>query len=171
MSISGIGSSSMVQWLQSYLSNPKTPGETQAACGCQHSSDSASISQDAIQQNANQALQSLDPSQASGASATQGHHHHRHHHGSGQQEGNFVSQLAQAIATDLQQASGNTTSADASVATGDTPAQPVNSTGDSFVTRLADLIAHDLLAQYQQQSQASTSASSTSTGNQVPPAA
>ena len=82
-----------------------------------------------------------------------------------------MSQLAQAIATDLQQASGNTTSADASVATGDTPAQPVNSTGDSFVTRLADLIAHDLLAQYQQQSQASTSASSTSTGNQVPPAA
>src|SRR5574340_299057 len=78
MSVSCIGSSSVLQWLQTYLSSAGSATGSQSSCGCQSSSDTTSISQEAAQLNATQASQATDPSQTSGVNGSQGHH--RHHH-------------------------------------------------------------------------------------------
>ena len=151
MSIAGVGASPGLQWLQNYLSPSGTGSGSQSSCGRQASTDMASISQQAMQLNASQGAQSPDASLTSGVTGTQGqqHHHHHHHHdksGSGGQS--FVDTLAQAIVTDLQQATGSGTP----TGSGSSTAEPASSSlsGGSFLDKLASAIANDFLTQYQQ---------------------
>lgn len=165
MSVSGVGSSPVLQWLQNYVSSAGSATGSQSSCGCQPVNDTTSISQEAVQLNANQASQASDPSQASGVNGSQGHrHHHRHHHGGGQGGNSFVDQLAQSIVTDLQNATGS------GVASGsgssDATAQ-ASANGGSFIDNLASAIANDLLAKYQQASGSAGTSSPSSTVNQV----
>lgn len=146
MSISGIGSSPALQWLQSYLSSSGSATGSQSSCGCPPASDTASISQKAVQLNASQASQTSDPSQTSGVNGSQGHHHH-HRHGGGQGGSSFMDQLAKSIVSDLQSATGN---GDASGSVGSAAPAQASGNGGSFIDQLASVIAGDLLAKYQQ---------------------
>lgn len=162
MSVSGVGSSPVLQWLQSYLSGSGPATGSQPSCGCPSSSDTTSISPEAVQLNASQALQVPDPSQTSGVNGSQGHHHR--HHGGGQGERSFVSQFAQSIVTDLQ----NGTSGGMASGSGSPNATAQASTnGDSFLDKLASKIAEDLLTKYQQASGPAGASTLSSTGNQV----
>lgn len=164
MSISSVGSSPVLQWLQSYLSGAGSSKGSASSCGCQPSGDTASISQEAAQLNANQVSQVSDSSQPSGAVGTQGRHHHHHHRGE-QDGGSFVDRLAESILSDLQQATENGGSPEAGSAT---PASVSSSaTGDSFIDKLAQSIANDLLSKYQQATGASVSSSQPSATSQV----
>jgi hypothetical protein len=165
MSVAGVASSPILQWLQNALSSAGSAPGSPSSCGCQSSSsDTTSISQQAVQLNATQASQAPDPSQTSGVYGPQGHHHH-HHHGGGQGGGSFMDQLAQSIITDLQKATGS----GASVGSGSsTTGSTSSSTADgSFVDKLASKIANDLLAQYQQATGSTAPTSQSSTTNQV----
>lgn len=150
MSVSGVGSSPALQWLQDSLtSRAGSAAGGQSSCGAQSSPDTTSISQQALQLNAAQASQTVDPSQASGVAGAQGHHHHHHRHGGGQgaggQGGNsFVDQLAQSIVTDLQKATGSDTASGSAATTAQ-----AGGNGGSFIDKLASAIANDLLAKYQ----------------------
>ena len=166
MSVSGVGSSPLLQWLQNYLSpagSAANSSSSSASRGCQSTGDTTSISQQAVQLNATQAGQLTDPSQPSDVNGSQGHHHHHHHHGggqgNGQGNGSFIDQLAQSIVTDLQQATASGASSESSTA----GASGSTSTGGSFIDKLASTIANDLLAQYQQ----STGSASTPSTRQV----
>ena len=164
MSVSSVGSPPVLQWLQSYISKAGPATGNQSSCGCQPASDTTSISQDAVQLNASQALQTSDPSQTSGINGPQGHHGHHHHHGGGQGGSSFMDQLAQSIIADLQSATGSgaTSGAGSSNAT----AQASANSG-SFLDKLASKIAGDLLTTYQQASGAAGTSAQSSTGNQV----
>jgi len=168
MSVSGVESSPVLQWLQTYLSRGGSNTASPCSCpstGSQPSGDTASISQQALQLNALQTAQSTDPSQASGTTGAQGHHHRHHHHhggqGNGQQSGSFIDRLAQSIVTDLQQANGSETSSQSSTSAGS------SGNNGSFIDKLASAIANNLLAQYQQSTGSTTSTSPTGPTNQV----
>jgi len=158
MSVSSIDSSPTLQWLQSYLSGSGPATEKPLSCGAQFSSDTTSISQEAVQLNASQTLQAPDPSRASGVNGSQGHHHH-HHYGGGQGANSFVQQLGQSIVADLQNATGGgvASGSEASAATAQTSAN-----GGSFIDKLAGVIASDLVT-----SGSAGSSSQSSKGNQV----
>jgi hypothetical protein len=163
MSVSGVESSPALQWLQNYLSSVGSATGSQSYSGCQSSSDTTSISQEAVQLNASQASQTPDLSQTSGVNGPQGHRHHRHH-GEGQGGNSFVQQLGQSIVTDLQKATGGGAASESgsSAATAQ-----VSATSGSFIDKLASEIANDLLAKYQQASGLAGISSQSSTGNQV----
>lgn len=163
MSVSGVGSSPALQWLQNYLSSGGSAAGSQSSCGCQSPTDTTSISPQAVQLNASQTLQTSDPSQTAGVNGSQGHHHHRHH-GGGQGGNSFVDQLAQSIVTDLQKATGS--GAASGSGSSDATAQ-AGINGGSFIDKLASQIASDLLAKYQQASGSAGSSSQSSTVNQV----
>lgn len=147
MSVSGVGSSPVLRWLQNYLSSAGSATGSPSSCGGPSSSnDTTSISQQAVQLNADQAPQATDPSQTSGLYGPQGHPHH--HHGGGQGGGSFMDQLAQSIVTDLQKATGSGASAGSGSST--TGSASSSTTSGSFVAKLASEIANDVLAQYQQ---------------------
>ncbi len=165
MSVSGVGSSPVLQWLQNYLSSAGSATGGQSSCGCQAPSDTTSISQQAIQLNASQASQSTDPSQTAGVNGSQGRHHHHHHHGGRQGGQSFVDQLAQSIVTDLQNASASGASAGSGSST--TGSSSSSGSGGSFIDKLASDIANDLLAQYQQATGTTTSTTPTSPTSQV----
>lgn len=164
MSISSVGLSPVLQWLQSYLSGAGASTGNQSSCGCQPSADTTSISKEAAQLNASQSSQATDPAQASGVNGPQGHPRHRHH-GGGQDGHSFVDRLAQSIVSDLQQATGT----DASTSSGSpTPGSAsASATGGSFIDKLASEIANDLLAKYQQAAANGSSSSQTSSSSQV----
>lgn len=164
MSVSGVGSSPVLQWLQSYLSKAGPATGSQSCCGCQSSSDTTSISQEAVQLNASQASQTPDLSQASGVNGAQGHHGHHHHHDGGQGGSSFIDQLAQSIIADLQSATGS--GATSGAGSSDATAQ-ASTNGGSFLDKLASKIAEDLLAKYQQAGGPAGTSSQSSTGNQV----
>jgi hypothetical protein len=166
MSVSSVGSSPALQWLQNYLSSSGAATGTQPPCGCQSSRDSSSISQEAVQLNASQVSQATDPSQASAAGGSQGHHHH-HHHGGGHGGGSFVDQLAQSLVTDLQQAIGSGDASGPGSLTTTTGSAGSTATAGSFIDQLASQISKDLLARYQQASGSSASSSPTSVATQV----
>lgn len=157
MSISSVGSSPVLQWLQSYLSSGAGSSKgTPASCGCQPSGDMTSISTEAAQLNASHASQADDPSQAEGATRTPGYRRH-HRHGEGG-EGAFMDRLAQSIISDLQQATGTGTPSESGSST---PATTSSSDrGGSFVDKLAQSIANDLLSKYQQTTGGGNSSSS-----------
>ena len=163
MSISSVGASPMLQWLQSYLSGASGTTGKSSSCGCQSSRDTASISQEATQLNASQPSQTLDPSQASGIKSTEGHHRH-HHHGGSQDGESFIDQLAHSVMTDLQQATGNGASNPAGAS--HSASESSSSSGESFVDKLASEIAKDLLSKYQQGT-GSNNSSSPATTSQV----
>lgn len=149
MSVSGVGASpSPLEWLQTYLSSTGSPPVSSSCSGCQPSTDTASISQQAVQLNASQA-QSTDQSQTSGIAQSKGHHHH-HHHGGGHGKGSTEDSL-----------SGTAMESGAPTNT------PSNTTGGSFIDNLAGALATDLLAQYQQSMASQTATSSSSTANQI----
>lgn len=160
MSISSVGSPPILQWLQSYLSGANASTGKQSCGGCQASSDTASISQEAAALNASQPSQPSDPSQTSGINGTQGHHRH-HHHGGGHDGPSFMDQLAHSIVSDLQQATGTGASSSAGAAPSD--AGTSSTSGGSFIDKLASRIADDLLAKYQQATGATTSPSPATT--------
>ena len=163
MSVAGIGSSPILQWLQTALSSAGSATGSPPSCGCQSSStDTASISQQAVQLNANQTSQAADPSQTSGVYGPQGHHHRHHHRADGHGGGSSIDQLAQSIVTDLQKATGSGASVGSGSST--TGSASTSATGGSFIDKLASEIANDLLAQYQQ---ATGLTSQSSTTNQV----
>lgn len=165
MSVSGVGSSPMVQWFQNNLSGAGPATGSPSSSRCRSSSnDTTSISQQAVQLHANQASQAPDPSQTSGVYGPQGHHHH-HHHGGGQGGSSFMDQLALSIVTDLQKATGNGASAGSGSST--TGSATSSATGGSFIDKLASKIANDLLAQYQQAIASTVPTSQSSTTNQV----
>lgn len=163
MSVSGVGTSPVLQWLQNYLAKAGPATGNQASCGCQPASDTTSISQDAVQLNASQALQTSDPSRTSGVTGPQGHHGH-HHHGGGQGGNSFMNQLAQSIITDLQGATG---SGATSVAGSSDATEQASANGGSFLDMLASKIAGNLLTMYQQAGGTAGTSPQSSTGNQV----
>ena len=163
MSVSGVGSSPVLQWLQSYLSKAGPATGSQSSCGCPSSSDTTSISQQAVQLNASQALQPSDPTQMSGVNGSQGHHHH-HHHGGGQGGKSFMDQLGQSIIDDLQKAAGGGVASGSGSSDATTQA---STNGGSFIDQLASKIANDLLAKYQQASGPAGTSSQSGTGNQM----
>jgi len=165
MSVAGVGSSPILQWLQNALSSTGSATGSPSSCGCQSSSnDTTSISQQAVQLNANQAPPATDPSQTSGLYGPQGHHHH-HHHGGRQGGGSFMNQLAQSIVTDLQKATGSEAQAGSGSSTTGTSSS--STTGGSFIDKLASEIANDLLAQYQQANGSTAATSQSGSTNQV----
>jgi hypothetical protein len=162
MSVSGIGTSSVLQWFQNYLTSAGSATGSQSSCGCQPSGDTTSISQQAVQLNASQASQPTDPAQTPGISGTQKHHHHRHHHGGGQDGHSFVDQLAQSIVSDLQNATGAGATSGAAA-----PSAQAGATGGSFIDKLASEITNDLLATYQQAGGSTGTPSQSGSVNQV----
>ncbi|MGH7182486.1 MAG: hypothetical protein ACREJN_10965 [Nitrospiraceae bacterium] len=166
MSVAGVESSPILQWLQSTLSSAGSATGSPSSCGCQSSpTDTTSISQQAVQLNANQASQVPDPSQTSGIYGPQGHHHHHRHHGGDQGGGSLMDQLAHSIVTDLQKATGSGASAGSGSSTTGTASS--STTGGSFIDKLANEIANDLLAQYQQATASTAPTSQSSSTNQV----
>ena len=156
MSISSVGSSPVLQWLQSYLAGGGSSKSTVSSCDCQASADTTSISKEATELSANQASQPVDPSQAEGVARGQGHHRHHRHEAGG--EGSFMDRLAQSIITDLQQATGNSASTPAGSSNSDSDSSAAS--GGSFIDKLASEIAKDLLSKYQQVAGSSASSSS-----------
>ncbi len=167
MSLSGINSSPMLQWLQQSLSSADLASGTQAAsasCGSSSASDPSSLFQQALQALTSQTASSTDPQPALSVNGTQGQHHHHHHHGgqsSGQGDSSFIDQLAQSILGDLQQ-----TDSAASSSSTDSASAP-NATGGSFIDGLASAIANDLLTRYQQTTGGNPASSLTNSTNQV----
>ena len=72
MSVSSVGSSPVLQWLQSYLSGVGASTRNQSSCGCQQPADRTSISKAAAQWNASQPSQAIDPAQTSGVNGVRG---------------------------------------------------------------------------------------------------
>ncbi len=168
MSVSSVGTSPMLQWLQSYLSSAGSVSSNQscnASCGAQSMSDTASISQQAVELNADQTEPLSDPSQLPDLSTLRAHHTHHHHHGDeqglNQDDGSFMDQLAKSIVPDLQQPAGSDASSESNA--------PTDSQGNegSFLDRLAHAIANDLIAQYQQSPGSDSTRSSTGDTSQV----
>ncbi len=169
MSVSSVGTSPMLQWLQNYLSSAGSASSTQSSspsCGTQSTSDMASISQQAVELNADSTEQGADPSQPPDPSTVRAHHAHHHHHhgdeqGQSQGDGSFIDQLAKSIVTNLQQATGSDTSSESNTST------DANGNEDSFLEKLATAISNDLLAKYQQSTGSESTTSSTGDTNQV----
>src|SRR5689334_11971513 len=104
MDVSAVNSSSTAQWLQQLLSGVQTPGASQSCSpSASAPSDSANISQEAVQMNATQ----TQPDQSTTVKG--GHHGHHRHHGGAQGSQSPISQLAQDIVNDLQNAATNGT--------------------------------------------------------------
>lgn len=140
MSVSGIGSSHALEWLQGYLSKAGSAAGSQPAATSQPSSDRASISREAMQLNL-QASQASDPLQVSGVKGVQGRPHRQ---GGGQGGSSFVDQLAQSIMADLKGAAGGRTVSRTSEATAQAGAN-----GGSLIDQLASKLAKDLPLRYQ----------------------
>lgn len=163
MSVSGVGSSPVLQWLQSYLTKAGPATGPQSSCGSKPASDTTSISQEAVQLNASQGSQTPPLSQSLKVNGLQGHYGH-HHHGGGQGGRSFTNQLAQSIITDLQNATGN--GAPSGRASADATAQATTN-GSSFIDKLASKISQDLLTKYQQANGSAGTTAQSSMGRQV----
>lgn len=163
MSVSSVGSSSVLQWLQSYLTKAGPATGPQSSCASTPSSDTTSISQEALQLNASQASQTPGLSQNSTVKGLQGHYGH-HRHGGGQGGSSFMDQLAQSIITDLQNSAGN--GATSGSGSSDATAQ-ASTNGSSFIDKLASKISQDLLAKYQEASGLTGATAQSGTGSQV----
>jgi len=158
----------MLQWLQNYLSSAGSAGSCQSAstsCDTPSTSDTASISQQAVQMNADPTEQGPDSSQLPDLSTLRAHHSHHHHHdgeqGQSQEDGSFIDQLAKSIVTNLQQGTGSDGSSELNTSTDS------NENKDSLVEKLATAISNDLLAKYQQATGSQSTTSSTGDTNQV----
>jgi len=144
MSISAIGSSPTIQWIQQLLMSGAQSALPQSrSSSTSATSDSMSISQEAIQLNATQSTQA----QGTDQSTIRGAHHGHHRHGGGQDGQSPLSQLAQDIVNDLQEAGTN----GAATNMGNTLTSGASGTnGGSFIQQLANQITANLLAAYGQ---------------------
>lgn len=173
MSVSAINSSP----LQPVTSNPSGSVSTKlvnsSTGGALPTSDTISVSPQAVQLNStsatsldsasalpmstttltapltnNPALQTGDTAQSSNVNQCHRHHHHRHgHEGMSQDGASFIDRLAQSIVADLTDAQGTTPA----TATSGSPTSvaPAQASDGSLIDKLASAIAKQLLAQYQ----------------------
>lgn len=164
MSVSGVGTSPLLQWLQHAHSQTGSAAKGRSCCGGESSSDTTSISQEAIQLNAIRTPQSADRPQASEIRGAQGHHGHHQHQDGKQDERSFIDRLVQSISTDLRSATGSDTASGAGSSDAIVRASTI---GGSFLDKLASKIAEDLLATYRQAGGAAGTASQSSIGSRV----
>ncbi len=144
-----VNSSSAVQWFQSLSARDQSQGGTAACDSPPASTDTAAFSTEALALNATTgATQSTDSSNSGQSSEVRQGHHHHHHSNQGQGDnGSLISQLAQDIASDLQDATGSPTAT-----AGSSGQASTLQTDDSsaFIQQLASHVTNDLLRAYGQ---------------------
>lgn len=154
MSVSGIGSSHALEWLQGYLSKAGSAAGSQPAAMSHPSNDRASISREAKLLNG-QGSQAADPLQVSGVKGVQGRHHR-------QCGSAFGDQLAHSIMAELTGAAGGGAASRTAEATAQAGAN-----GGSLIDQLASQLVKNVQTKYQPVSGFSETALRSNLGLQV----